>query len=139
MRRPAQGFTVLEFAILAAAVVFVTTLTVSKYRDISSRAKSHACRGALNGIRSGIELYYADHMAADGYASYPTVEQITSRGVVIQGAVPPNPYQAAGNAPDSIVLGTTRGETVGARGGWVYNRETGELWANTTGHGEESF
>jgi len=43
-----------------------------------------------------------------------------------------NPFQSEDNAPDSIVLGVTKGVTVGTRGGWAYNPGSGELWANTS-------
>jgi len=53
--------------------------------------------------------------------------------------VPPNPYQVAANAPDSIVTGAVRGVVVGTRGGWAYNATTGELWANTNVSGENQW
>ena len=46
--------------------------------------------------------------------------------------MPPNPLQGDDEAPDSVVLGTVRGETVGDRGSWVYNPTTGEFWPNTS-------
>jgi hypothetical protein len=57
----------------------------------------------------------------------------------MEQAIPSNPYQHPDSAADSVVTGVTKGVTVGTRGGWAYNATTGEVWANTSNVGENSW
>ena len=74
-----------------------------------------------------------------GTAAWPSVLQLGTPGVVMEQAIPANPYQHPDSASDSVVTGVTKGTTVGTRGGWAYNATTGEIWANTSEVGENTW
>ncbi len=124
-----RGFTLIEIVIIIVVLGILSTFAVAKYQDLVLDAKKGACRGALGGLRSGINTYYTQRIVRAGAAQFPAIDSLRRVGCVMDFKIPPNPFQA--NAPDSIVTGVTRGVVVGTRGGWAYKASTGEVWANT--------
>lgn len=132
-----SGFTLIELVIIIVVLGILAAVAIPRYFDMVSEAKESSCKGALGGLRSGISIWYANQALTTGTASWPAIDSLRTVGVVMAGAIPPNPYQT--NAPDSIVTGVTKGTIVGTRGGWAYKPSTGEIWPNTSGAGENNF
>lgn len=140
MRRFNQaGFTLIELVIIIAVLGILAAVAIPKYANITSESKEAAARGALGGLRSGVTIYYANQALTTGTATWPTLNQLGTAGVVMEQAIPANPFQLKASAPDSIVTGVTKGTIVGVRGGWAYNAVTGEIWANTSTAGENTW
>jgi prepilin-type N-terminal cleavage/methylation domain-containing protein len=131
-----SGFTLIELIIIIVVLGILAAVAIPKYQDITNEAKAAACKGALGSLRSGVSIYYATQIVKNGTPTWPPIDSLRRIGTVIIQSLPANPYQLATNAPDSIVTGVTKGTIVGARGGWAYNATTGEIWANTSGSGE---
>jgi MSHA pilin protein MshA len=134
-----SGFTLIELVIIIIILGILAAVAIPKYQDLSSEAKEAASRSALGAMRSGIIIYYANEAVQTGTADWPDLDSLATVGVVMEQAIPENPYQLNANAPDSIVTGVTKGTIVGARGGWAYKASTGEIWLNTSGSGENSW
>jgi len=137
--RNQRGFTLVELVIIIVILGILAAVAIPKYQDISSEAKEASARSALGGLRSGIAIWYANQAVTTGSATWPALDSLRTSGVVMEQAIPANPYQSSNNAPDSIVTGVTKGTTVGTRGGWAYNAATGEIWPNTTVDGENNW
>jgi MSHA pilin protein MshA len=137
--RNQSGFTLIELVIIIVVLGILAAVAIPKYFNMIDDAKVSACKGALGGLRSGISIYYANRALKTGTATWPARDSLRTIGVVMEQIIPKNPYQASGNAPDSIVTGVTRGVIVGSRGGWAYKPSTGEIWANTSVAGENNF
>lgn len=137
--RTERGFTLIELVIIIVVLGILAAVAIPKYQDITSEAKEAATRGALGSLRSGITIFYANKAVTTGTATWPTLAELSTPGVVMAQAIPKNPYQSDANAPDSIVTGVTKGVIVGSRGGWAYNATTGEIWANTNVVGENNW
>jgi prepilin-type N-terminal cleavage/methylation domain-containing protein len=133
------GFTLIELVIIIVVLGILAAIAIPKYQDISSDAKEASCRGALGGLRSGITIYYANQAVQTGTANWPPMDSLITPGVVMEQAIPKNPYCADGDYPDSIVVGVTKGTTVGTDCGWAYNPATGEIWPNTSISGENNW
>jgi prepilin-type N-terminal cleavage/methylation domain-containing protein len=130
--RKSKGFTLIEVVIIIVVLGILATLAIAKYQDIATDAKTSACKAALGGLRGGISTWYSKQVVAGQTAApWPRIDTLRTVNKVVINQIPPNPFQLPDHAPDSIVTGVTRGVTVGTRGGWAYNANTGEIWANT--------
>jgi len=137
--RDNHGFTLIELVIIIVILGILAAVAIPKYQDVSTEAREAAARAALGGLRSGIAIWYANQAVTTGTATWPPLDSLNTPGAVMEHALPNNPYQNDANAPDSIVAGLNKGVTVGTRGGWVYNANTGELWPNTSSAGENNW
>lgn len=127
-----KGFTLIELVIIIVILGILAAVAIPKYQDMSTEARQAQGRAMLGSLRSGITIFYANQAVTTGTAIWPTLAELETTGTVMAQSLPPNPYQIAANAPDSVVTGVTKGVTVGARGGWAYNAATGDIWPNTT-------
>ena len=131
LRKPA-GFTLIELILIIVVLGIMATIAIAKYQDLATDAKTSACKAALGGLRGGISTWYSKKVVAgQTMPLWPPIDTLRSVGRVVINQIPPNPFQKPDSAPDSIVLGVTRGVIVGTRGGWAYNAGSGEIWANT--------
>lgn len=126
-----KGFTLLELIIVIVTLGILSTVAITKYRDLSGETKISACKHSLMGMREAISIWRMNNIANNGSASWPPLDSLAKVDCVIAHSIPPNPFQSSTNAPDSIVTGVTKGVIVGTRGGWAYKAATGEIWANT--------
>lgn len=127
-----RGFTLIEIVIIIVVLGILAAVAIPKYQDITGEAKEASCRASLGALRSGVTIFYANAAVATGAATWPTLTELETYGTVMAQGIPPNPYQAEANNPDSIVTGVTKGTIVGTRGGWAYDETTGEIWPNTS-------
>ncbi len=129
-----KGFTLIELVIVVVILGILASIAIPKFYDMTSAAKKSACRSALATVRSAISNYYAYTASPDGggTARWPTLNQLARLGVVLNSAVPDNPY-STGDDPNAIVEGETFGRTVssGTSGAWCYDPDTGQFWADT--------
>lgn len=132
-RHNQSGFTLIELVIVIVVLGILGGVAIPRYYDMALDAKTISCRAALGGMRSGISVWEAKEVLAGVVvATWPPYDSMATHGVVMSHRIPKNPFQLDSNAPDSVVLGVTKGVTVGTRGGWAYNPSTGEVWANTS-------
>jgi len=135
-----SGFTLIELVIIIVVLGILAAIAIPKYQDISSDAKEAACRGALGGLRSGVTIWYANQAVRTGTASWPAASDLNTVGTVMEQEIPKNPYCDDANFPDSVAAtAAARGTLVGTDCGWAYNETTGQLWANTSTVGENTW
>ncbi len=134
-----RGFTLIELVIIIVILGILAAVAIPKYQDITGEAKEASCRAALGSIRSGITIYYANQAVKNGQAAWPPIDSLANVGTVMMHGIPANPYQHPDSSADSILVGYSKGTTIGTVGGWVYNDSTGEIWPNTNDIGEANW
>lgn len=127
-----RGMTLIEIVIIIAVMGILFSVAVPAYKDMITDAKISACKAGLGSLRVAIQQWQAARALSLGTATWPVLDSVAAPGVIVEQAIPPNPFQADANAPDSVVEGFVRGVVVGTRGGWAYKPSTGEIWPNTS-------
>lgn len=69
----------------------LAAVVVPKFAGVSDEARSSALEGAVGGVRASIASFRTRAVIA-GSDPYPTVNQLTTSGAVIQGEMPINPF-----------------------------------------------
>ena len=128
------AFTLIELVTVIVILGVLSVIAIPVYLDYTRDAKEAACRGALGAMRSSIENFrmYMTTPSGGGTPRFPSVVEMSTIGTVMDGAIPPNPYDDDGT-PNNIVdaTGQTRGVVIGTDKGWAYNPTSGEIWANS--------
>lgn len=130
--RQRSGFTLIELIAVIVILAILAGVAIPRYFDHASSARESSAKGVLGGVRSGITNFYANEAVA-GEARYPTLEELTEIGTVMQEPIPENPYkdsddqagirEATWDEDDPPVTNDPEG--------WNYDPDAGRFWANS--------
>ena len=135
-----RGLTLIELIVAVVVIGIMIAFALPPYQQLSAEAKEASCEAALAGVRAAIENYRSA-MSEEDSATWPTLEQLNTVGLVIQQVIPDNPY-STGRVRNRVMIGKLSGVTVtdGTVGAWCYDESTGEFWPDTSsGAGEVKF
>jgi|GEM_PF-424717 prepilin-type N-terminal cleavage/methylation domain-containing protein len=144
-RYPA-AFTLIEIAIVIVIIVVLAAIVIPKYIDLRKRANKANVSGSVGALRGAVYLQYSaisSHEVRDA-GIFPTVLEMQNNlmnrtgysTAVMEEKMPDNVFDED-ESPDNIAdaTGAAKGALIGG-GGWAYNPNTGEIWANTNVDGE---
>lgn len=152
--RTRHGFTLVEVLIVVVILGILAATVLPQFNLSTDDTREAALVQNLQILRSQIDLYRFQHNGAYPGSGTPTFEDQMlgstqadgtvgtvgqyAYGPYIAGQVPPNPY----NGKRGLAVITTDitaedpGPTVvdadGAEAGWIYNKNTGQIKANST-------
>lgn len=86
-----KGFSLVELIAVMVVLAILAGVAAPRFFSYSSDAKSAALQGTLGGVRTGIANFYANASIA-GTPVFPTYEELTAVGTVMQEEIPENPY-----------------------------------------------
>ncbi|MEM7624238.1 MAG: prepilin-type N-terminal cleavage/methylation domain-containing protein [Planctomycetota bacterium] len=149
-KQKARGFSLVELVIVVVIVGLLAAIAIPRFSRGAAGATDSALAGDLAVLRNAIEMYAAEHGG-----TYPTVadfsDQLTtysdaagntnaSKTAVFEfgpylHAVPAlKDGDAAGDDGILGVTGTPSTETPAGNVGWLYDEDTGQIWANEADH-----
>ena len=114
-----RAFSLIELIAVMVVLAILAGVAIPKYIDYGSEAKTSAMQGSLAGVRTAIENFYNYTLVEEGKGRYPTLQELTSPGVVLDSDLPLEPYAnnndvLARNAIQAAV------RTTSGNAGWCY-------------------
>jgi general secretion pathway protein G len=91
LRTVHPAFTMLEIMVVIVIVGILAAIVVPQFGNATSDAKASALKSGLGGWRSSVAAFRTRAVLA-GTSPYPTLSQITTTGLVLQGEAPVNPF-----------------------------------------------
>lgn len=137
--KSSHGFSLIELVIVVVIIGIIGAIAIPRMSRGSAGAADSALVGNLSVLRNAIDLYSVEH-GGDFPTAANIEDQLTSNtnanGDVGTDAtehiygpylrrIPPLPVGENQGESDIIPDGSSED------GGWVYDEETGEIWANT--------
>ena len=135
----ARGFSLVELIAVMVVLAILAGVAAPRFFSYSTDAKSSAVQGTLGGVRTGLANYFANTSIA-GTPAYPTFDELTTPGTVMQEAIPNNSYNNIKDVQKITDKGAADKRAVSKTGqfGWNYyvdNTATPPVcifWANST-------
>ena len=117
MKKTQTGFTLIELVIVIVILGLLAATALPKFADLTSEAKTAACKGVWGGFKSGVAIVHAKWLAAGtGVAGAVTVEGGT---VTVTAAGWPD---VSAHTDSEGLYGAMMNETFNALGnGWTAN------------------
>ena len=133
MRRK-KGFTLIELIAVIVVLAILAGVALPKYFDYADDAKRSATKGALGGVRAAIANWYANEAITSGTPSYPSFNDLTTQGTVLEEPIPENPYNNSSDVRNANGEYNANNDAQATSGnaGWAYDPSAGKFWANTT-------
>lgn len=129
-KRKEAGFTLIELMIVVAIIGILAAIAIPKFSDLINKSHEGATKGRLSGLRSALEVYYADNEGA-----FPSGAAATNTTFLQSALVPkyigewPSVYtptrHAKTNTVDTINGGNPSATDASCDGEWVYVSSSG--------------
>lgn len=145
-----KAVTLIEMLMAIVIIGILVAIALPKFINFRTDAMKAAVAESLGAIRGGLYIQYVA-INARGYDNalgpFPTVAEMNNNQVnrsggayvseVVTDKMPENLFDGDGT-PNNIVdaTGIAKSTIIGATGGWAYEPNTGEVWANTSVAGE---
>jgi len=149
-----RGFTLIELVIVVTIVAILAAVTVPAFQNMQKRAKNAAAKAALGAFRTAVQAYRMSEIVSGRQSGFGMAPSNGCPGFHIYAVDQPgalSPYAMEGGLnPDNpwshgvvtegreswvIITSAAKGTLVAPVGGWVFDANTCEFWANTAVNG----
>lgn len=86
-----RAFTMLEVMVVVIIIGILAALVVPRFAGATQEANASALASHVGGVRASIAAFRANAILT-GVDPFPTLAQLTTPGVVLQDALPSNPF-----------------------------------------------
>lgn len=117
--RTRKGFTLIELIAVLVVLAILSGVALPKYFDYSERARTSALQGSLGGVRTAVANFFAN-TSVEGEGRYPTLEELTTVGLVMQEGVPANPYNGFADVISASASDADSRQVSNNQAGWRY-------------------
>lgn len=122
------GFTLLELVSVIVLLGVLAAIAVPRYHNYKETAELAVIKATLGNVRTAIHNFYLNTAVTETEPRYPTLTELTTKGVVLQESIPENPYKG-----NNDVGSYTAARVIGGSHGWLYNSLNGDFWLNQEG------
>ncbi len=91
VRARRSAFTLVELIAVMVVLAILAGVAAPRFFSYGDQARTAALEGSLGGMRSAVAQFYAVK-STEGDAVYPTLDELIKPGVVMQEALPKNPF-----------------------------------------------
>lgn len=138
-RQSKRAFTLVELIAVMVVLAILAGVAAPRFFNYGDQARTAALEGSLGGMRSAIAQYYTS-TSIEGNAAFPTVADMETTGVVMQEALPKNPYNELNTIVQINSLADAQNRVVANSDtvGWNYYFDNAAdppvsiIWANST-------
>lgn len=117
--RVRKGFTLIELIAVLVVLAILSGVALPKYFDYSERARTSSVQGSLGGVRTAIANFFAN-ASVEGEGRYPTLEELTTIGTVMQEGIPANPYNGLSTVTAANAQQAADRTVQNTAAGWCY-------------------
>jgi len=116
--------------LIVASGIFLSLAGVSLPRSIRAAQDDDAsgCRVIELEVRAALARWFYGKRDGKGAARYPSLAELRTPGLVLGGAVPPNPL--GGTDPCGVRSASSGERLCTGEEGWAYDEGTGDFWSN---------
>ncbi len=93
--RMRRAFTFVEVAVVLIILGILAAMVVPRFGGITDDARTASVQGTVNGVRASIAAYRTNALLA-GNPPFPSLKELLTPGIVLQGELPPNPMTGVG-------------------------------------------
>ncbi|PCJ54067.1 MAG: hypothetical protein COA79_22220 [Planctomycetota bacterium] len=129
IRKP---FTLIEILIVVIILGTLAAIVIPQFRSIAIDSEEKAIKTNLATLRISIETYITITKKFPNKCTDLTKTK-TINGIKIEALLKEIPTNSANNK-SNVTETTAAFGTIQNKKGWNYNKATGEIWADTTGH-----
>ena len=117
--RVRKGFTLIELIAVLVVLAILSGVALPKYFDYSERARTSSVQGSLGGVRTAVANFFAN-TSIEGNGRYPTLQELTTVGAVMQEGIPANPYNGLTNVIEANDRQAADRTVQNTAAGWCY-------------------
>ena len=123
------AFTLVELVVVIVVLGILGTLAVPRFIDMTAASKRAATQEGLLYLREQVHLLYLKSASTGNEPQYPTIGELR---ILTRGKRPENPFTPVdGNQQRLVRVVNDRSKPNVGAGGWAYNSNTGDVWANS--------
>lgn len=120
MPRTCRAFSLVEMLTVVLIVAVLAAMVVPRFGEATDDARTSATESILAGVRASVAAHRT-RAVLSGLDPYPTLNELTTIGVVLQQPVPPNPFTGvAGVQAVTVLQAQARTVTQPDAFGWNY-------------------
>ncbi len=127
-----KGFTLIELISIIIILGIISAVAIPRYYNYKSTAELTVVKATLGNVRTAINNFYLNEIVTNGEGRYPTATELNTPGVVMQEAIPNNPYNGVNVVRATDLRNVKATDTTG----WGYHTSSGTFWVNNADYSD---
>ena len=113
-----RAFTFVEVMVVIVVIGILAAIVVPRFGGMTDDAKAVSVQSTLSGVRASVAAYRSRAILS-GNEPFPTLDQLTAVGTVVQQGIPANPFNESA-VVQSVSRSQAEARVVAGSAGWNY-------------------